>query len=317
MVLAQQAANMNDYFSKLWVEKYRPQTLADITLSESNREYFSSITDTIPHLLFCSPPGQGKTSLAKILVQHTLKCQYLYINASDENGVDSIRNKVITFSQTRSIDGKIKVVILDEADNLSGDAQRILRNVMEEYAATTRFILTANYFHRIIEPLTSRCQVFDLTIDYARYGERVLWVLKQEGITTLPPNISVFLKKRYPDFRKAINDLQKYCVTGNLKLSEETDSTLACDIISKLLNKADLFKIRAHVIENEQQFNNDYQKILKDVFNVIFELKKITDTKKKFMLLHVSEALYRDSFVVDHEINFFSCLIQLENIIKE
>jgi len=105
---------MSDFFSTLWVEKYRPATLSDLTLSIENQEYFESITDTIPHLLFCSPPGQGKTSLAKIIVNDILKCQYIYINASDENGVDNIRNRVITFAQTRSIDGKIKVVILDE-----------------------------------------------------------------------------------------------------------------------------------------------------------------------------------------------------------
>lgn len=105
---------MSDYFSKIWAEKYRPQTLEDLVLSDENREFFTSITDTIPHMLFCSPPGQGKTTLAKIIAKDILKCQYLYINASDENGVDDIRNKVITFAQTRSIDGKIKVVLLDE-----------------------------------------------------------------------------------------------------------------------------------------------------------------------------------------------------------
>lgn len=305
---------MSDFFKTLWVEKYRPQSLSDLALSESNRVYFSSITDTIPHLLFCSPPGQGKTTLAKIIVNDILKCQYLYINASDENGVDSIRNKVITFSQTRSLDGKIKVVILDEADNLSSDAQRILRNVMEEYAATTRFILTANYFHRIVEPLTSRCQIFDLTIDIARYGERLLWVLKQENIKNIPSTIRDFIKKRFPDFRRAINDLQKSCVTGQLILTEEKACSLASDIINSLSNKIDLFSLRSKVIESEQEFANDYQKLLKDMFDYCFS-SSLKEDKKKMILLHISEAMYRDNFVVDHEINFYSCLIQLSTII--
>lgn len=307
---------MSDFFNMLWVEKYRPQTLSDIILSDSNREYFKNITDTVPHLLFCSPPGQGKTTLAKILVKDILMCQYLYINASDENGVDSIRNKVITFSQTRSLDGKVKVVILDEADNLSSDAQRILRNVMEEYAETTRFILTANYFHRIIEPLTSRCQIFDLTIDISRYAERLLWILKQENITNIPSSICSFIKKRFPDFRRAINDLQKYCVTGQLKMVEEQGSSFAQQIFEDLTTKVNIFLLRSKIIENEQEFGNDYQKLLKDLFEVFFS-SKVKDDKKKMMLLYISEAMYKDNFVIDHEINFYSCLIQLENIIKE
>ena len=307
---------MSVLFKKLWVEKHRPQTLSDICLSDSNREYFENISDMIPHLLFCSPPGQGKTTLAKIIVKNILKCQYLYINASDENGVDSIRNKVITFSQTRSIDGRVKVVILDEADNLSSDAQRILRNVMEEYAETTRFILTANYFHRIIEPLTSRCQIFDLTVDIDRYTERLLRILSQEGIKNVPSSISKFVKKRFPDFRRAINDLQKYSVTGNLKIIDENTSTFAHEIFNDISSKADLFLLRSKIIENEQEFSNDYQKLLRDVFEVCFS-SKLKEDKKKMMLLYISEAMYKDNFVIDHEINFYSCILQLDSLIKE
>jgi hypothetical protein len=116
-----------------------------------------------PSIILFGPSGTGKTTLAKILVNDVLKCQYLYINASDENGVDTIRNKVISFSQTRSLDGKKKVIILDEFCGTTGEAQRILRNVMEEYASSTRFILTANYINKIIEPIQSRCILKRLT----------------------------------------------------------------------------------------------------------------------------------------------------------
>ena len=139
-------------FDSLWVEKYRPKTLGDIILSDDNLSIIEKYQteNEIPNLLFAGCQGVGKTTLAKILVNDVLECQYLYINASDENGIDTIRSKVTQFAQTRSLDGKIKVIILDECDGLSQDAQRALRNTMEEYAEITRFILTANYSHRII-----------------------------------------------------------------------------------------------------------------------------------------------------------------------
>ena len=127
-------------FNNLYVEKYRPKTLSDLVLSDSNRKYFESIAEEIPNLLFVGTPGLGKTTLARILVNDILECQYLYINASDENGIDTIRSKVVGFSQTKSLDGKHKVVILDEADGITIDGQRALRNTMEEYSSMTRWV---------------------------------------------------------------------------------------------------------------------------------------------------------------------------------
>ena len=135
-------------FNNLWVEKYRPKTIDEMVLSGENRAYFNTLKDEVPNLLFVGTPGIGKTTIAKIIVQDILKCQYLYINASDENGIDTIRSKVCGFSQTKSLDGSIKIVILDEADGITIDGQRALRNTMEEYSSFTRFILTANYKHR-------------------------------------------------------------------------------------------------------------------------------------------------------------------------
>jgi DNA polymerase III delta prime subunit len=306
------------YFSKLWVEKYRPRNLDELILSNENRDYFKNISDNIPHLLFCSPPGQGKTTLAKIIVNDILKCQYLYINASDENGVDSIRNKVITFAQTRSIDGGIKVVILDEADSLTGDSQRILRNVMEEYVDTTRFILTANYKHRIIEPLESRCQVFDLECSVDIFAERLLYICKSEKLSLGEDKTAIvkFIRDRYPDFRRAINDLQKASVTGQLVLPGVDNNETISIIINSLTNKKNIFDLRRTIIESESTFGGDYQRLLKSLFDAMYA-SPIKETCKKLCLLQISEHLYRDNFVADHEINFFSCILNLENIFYE
>jgi len=204
-------------FNNLWVEKYRPKTLNDLVLSESNRKYFESITDEIPNLLFVGTPGLGKTTLARILVEDVLKCQYLYINASDENGIDTIRSKVVGFSQTRSLDGKVKIVILDESDGITLDGQRALRNTMEEYSNNTRFILTANYKHKIIPAIQSRTQFFDLNPPFDDVVKRIVDIVKQQGIKIEDDQKANFvnvIKQNYPDIRKIINAIQKASIKG-------------------------------------------------------------------------------------------------------
>ena len=275
----------------LWVEKFRPTTLDDLILTLQNREIVESFIkkSEIPNLLLVGSPGVGKTTLAKIVVKDALKCQYLYINASDENGIDTIRSKVTQFAQTRSLDGQIKVIILDECDGLSQDAQRALRNTMEEYAVMTRFILTANYGHRVIPALQSRCQSLDLTPPLDGCIERVSYILSGQGVDTTDEQreqLDKFIKSNYPDLRKIINEVQKFCSGG-------------------------ILKIRKYIIENEEKFNGDYQILLKTLFNYIDISNKIPNDKKKMYLIIIAEALYRSAFVADQEINCYSCLIQL------
>jgi len=307
---------MNTEFNNLWVEKYRPKTLDDFVISEKNKAFINSFKEKkeIPNLLFIGTPGLGKTTLAKILVNDILDCQYLYINASDENGIDTIRTKVTGFAQTKSFDGKIKVIILDETDGLSIDAQRALRNTMEEFAKITRFILTANYKYRVIPALQSRCQGFDLTPPLDGVVKRCAQVLKLEKIT-IPDNektkLIEFLKSTYPDLRKSLNELQKYSSSGTLKLVDSCNNEVLSLIYSEIMKK-NITTLRKALIENESQFNNDYVTLMRNLFNYV-DQQNIDNNIKKTFLLTLSEYIYRSSFVVDQEINCYSCFIALSN----
>lgn len=303
-------------FNNLWVEKYRPKTLDEMVLSEDNRKYFKQIKGEIPNLLFVGTPGIGKSTIAKIIVQEILKCQYLYINASDENGIDTIRSKVSNFSQTKSLDGNVKVVILDEADGITIDGQRALRNTMEEYSAFTRFILTANYKHKIIPAIQSRTQHFDLTPDIHSVVARVIHILKSEKIT-IPPDGAVYLvksiKSNYPDIRKTINTVQKLSVSGTFTNTEKTDKNEIVNKIHTHITSGKVLDLRKYLIENESEFQGDYATLLKLYLNYVYS-SDIPDDKKKQIIVIISEHLYRDVFVLDKEINAFSCFCQIEQI---
>ena len=304
-------------FDSLWIEKYRPKTFGDIILSDENTSIVEKYKadNEIPNLLFAGCQGVGKTTLAKVLVNDVLDCQYLYINASDENGIDTIRSKVTQFAQTRSLDGKVKVIILDECDGLSQEAQRALRNTMEEYAEITRFILTANYGHRIIPALQSRCQSLDLTPPLEACQDRVKHILSEEKVSVTDEQwvvLKKFIKNTYPDFRKIINEVQKYCRDNTLKIkSTDNCETFAKNII-ELIDKGAVLKLRKHIIENEDKFNGDYPALLRSLFDALDKVK-MPEEKKKMRLVIIAEALYRSAFVADQEINCYSCLIQLSN----
>ena len=303
-------------FNNLYVEKYRPQTLTDLVLSDSNRKYFESIIDEIPNLLFVGTPGLGKTTLARILVNNVLECQYLYINASDENGIDTIRSKVVGFSQTKSLDGKHKVVILDEADGITIDGQRALRNTMEEYSSMTRFILTANYKHKIIPAIQSRTQFFDLVPPFDDVVKRVVDVVKQEGIkieADQKPNFVNIIKQSYPDIRKVLNSIQKSTINGKFTVDITLDNN---DIISKIheyITNKNVFKLRKYLIDNESEFQGDYHNLMKQYLNYVYT-SGLDDNKKRQYIVTISDHMYKDVFVLDKEINAFACWVNLEKI---
>jgi len=298
-------------FQNLFVEKYRPRKLEDIVLTPEERAYFESLKskEEIPNLLFAGNPGTGKTTLSKIIATDILDCQYLYINASDENGIDTIRSKVIGFASTKSLDGKLKLVLFDECDALTLDSQKALRNVIEEYSENTRFIFTCNYLFKIIPALQSRCQIFNLTPPLDGVLNRVVSILKNEGITvpdTEKQKLVELVRSGYPDLRRIINDIQKFSFTGTLIIKDNQAKGIANKVVEKIKGKVAPQDLRKYVIEREQEFSGDYLQLLKEMFEVLFE----TDTNANSLLI-VSEGMYKDAIVIDKEINWFSTCLKL------
>lgn len=300
----------------LWIEKYRPKTLDDLCLSDTIRAKILDWGSEIPHILLIGNTGVGKTTLAQILVQNVLDCDYLYINASDENGIDTIRTKVTGFVQTKSFDGNIKVVILDEADGLTKDSQKCLRNLMESYSTTARFILTGNYKHRVIGALKSRCQSLTLTPNLKDTVRRCIQILLAEGITTTTEQkhqVVDLVKRFMPDIRECIGELSKNCVNGQLNIVDRVDNTKLCSSIFKGIQTKRSLDTRKYLIEHEDLFNGDWDQLLSDLLNYIYA-QPIDDMTKKGMCIVIAEHLVHSTVVIDKEINVFACLLNLETV---
>ena len=305
----------------IWTEKWRPSTLDQLVITPANLAFINEIKrrQEIPNLMMMGAPGIGKSTLSKILVNDILSCQYLYINASEENGINDIRSKVMVFAQTRSIDGKIKVVILDEADFLSSASQAALRNIMEEYAGTTRFILTCNYPFKIIPALHSRCQELDVTPPFEGVLTRCVQILKAENIQVpaeAKPQLLELIKSTYPDVRKCINRLQKSSIDGKFVMAEFNNTQeITEDIMEMLLKNTNLTSIREFIISKEIDFSNDYHMLLKSLFDKVYD-SDIPNDKKRNAMLIISEGMYRHNQVMDTEINAFSCIVSLSKCLN-
>tara|TARA_R110000796_G_scaffold24735_5_gene70228 strand:+ start:199 stop:1122 length:924 start_codon:yes stop_codon:yes gene_type:complete len=301
-------------FDKIWVEKYRPTKLDDLILDEQSLRVVSQFEGEIPNLLFTGNPGTGKTTLARIIVNDILGCNYLYINASDESGIDTIRHNITNFAQTKSFDGAVKVVILDEADGLTSQAQGALRNTMETYAKYCRFILTANYKHKIIPALQSRCQSLDLKPVIDQAVKRCYSILQQEEVVVsdVQKKEFVMLVKRYfPDLRKTINELQKSVINSELHITNSAaDEALLKSIFEKITTGKSL-ELRKHLIESEDRFQGDYDTLMANFLDHLYE-QPMDDMKKKEMITILADHLYKSSLVLDHEINAFACWVNLE-----
>ena len=305
----------------LWVEKYRPMTLDTYIGNEHLKSKVSRYLESgdLPHLLFYGRAGTGKTTLAKLLVNN-IECDHLYINASDENSVDTVRNKVRSFASTIGFKD-MKVIILDECDYITPNAQAALRNLMETFSKHTRFILTCNYVERIVDPIQSRCQPFQIVPPSRKEVASHLYnILHEEEVDFQIDDVGTLVNGGYPDIRRIINFAQRQVVDG--KLSIEQDNLVAIDLninvfcsqlvnVLKTQNKKDAFvTIRKMLADNKI---TDFA----DLFRLLYD--EVDDYGKGHIaesILTIAKYQLSDAQVVDKEINSMAMLIELLGVIK-
>jgi replication factor C small subunit len=291
----------------LWVEKYRPDILENYIGNENLKETISKYIEQndIQNLIFYGPAGTGKTTLAKLLVKN-INCDFIYINASDERGIETIRDKVSGFASTMSFK-PLKIVILDEADFLTIQAQASLRNVIETFSKSTRFILTCNYIERIIDPLQSRCQTLKIIppskADIARH---LCKVLSQENVNYDTDSVVNIVKKQYPDVRKMLNICQMSSKKGELVVDSQTlvSSNYIDQIIELLPNNKSFKQIRQIIADSNV---DDFEALYKALYERIDEYT----TRDAEAIITIEEYLYHANFRIDKEINVMACIAKL------
>jgi replication factor C small subunit len=291
----------------LWTEKYRSQTLDQYIGNDELKTTIQSwITkNDIPHLLLYGKAGTGKTTLAKLITQN-INCDMMYINASDENGIDTIRDKVKSFASTSTFQ-PLKVVILDESDYLTINAQASLRNIIETFSAKTRFILTCNYVERIIEPLQSRCQAFKIeTLSKPDIARHLVSILEAENTTYNLPDISAIVTNFYPDIRKIINVTQQNTINGELELTKINTKFDITDVVLLIKGKDAFKSVRQYLVDNNI---SDFEPMYRALYD---ELGK----DNGLITMTLAEYQFKHATVVDKEINFMACIASIINIIK-
>jgi len=296
----------------LLVEKYRPTNIDNYVGNESIKKSISSYINQndIQNLIFYGPAGTGKTTLAKLIVKN-IECDFIYINASDERGIETIRDKVSGFASTMSFK-PLKVVILDEADFLTIQAQASLRNVIETFSRTTRFILTCNFIERIIDPLQSRCQTLKVIppskLDIVKHLKKVT---DKEEIKVHIDDLAIVVNNNYPDVRKMLNTIQVSTTDNTLNL--DTTALVSSNYMTKVLKE----------LSNDKPRFNDIRQIIVDanvqdfeeLYRYLYDHAHIFALGKEGMVAyHINEYSYQSNFRIDKEINCMALINQLINV---
>ena len=305
----------------LWVEEYRPKTIDDCILPQSLKTLFQSFIDKgeISNMLFSGTPGVGKTTVAKALCEQ-MNCDWIMINGSEEGGIDVLRNKIKNFASTVSLSGGKKVVILDEADYLNPQStQPALRGFVEEFHKNCRFILTCNFKNRIIEPLHSRFSNIEFRINNkdkpklaSQLMDRAIYILKEQNIEYEDKALVGLITKHFPDFRKLINELQRYSVSGAIdagvlvNISDENLKTLTAHLKAK-----EFGDMRKWVVNN---LDNDPVKIFRKIYDSL--IHTLQPETIPHAILIIADYQYKSAFVADQEINLVACLTELMSQVK-
>jgi DNA polymerase III delta prime subunit len=305
---------MNDTF--LWVEKYRPQTVAETILSDNLKSTFQKIVESkeIPNMLFTGTAGTGKTTVARALCNE-LDLDYILINGSEEGNIDTLRTKIKQFASSVSLQGGYKVVILDEADYLNAQStQPALRGFIEEFANNCRFILTCNFKNRIIEPLHSRCSVYEFNTSKkdlqglcAQFLKHIGKILDNEGVGYDQMVLVDLIMKYVPDWRRVLNELQRYSISGRIdagilvNLSDKSFDDLFTHLKSK-----DFKKMRQWVVNN---IDTDASSIFRGIYDRMID--KVKPQSVPQLVLILADYQYKNAFVADMELNVVACMTEI------
>ena len=300
----------------LWVEKYRPINIDDCVLPKGLIKTFREFVknNEIPNLLLCGSAGVGKTTVARALCEQ-LEADYILINGSEESGIDVLRNKIKGFASTVSLTGGRKVVILDEADYLNPQStQPALRGFIEEFSKNCRFIFTCNFANRIISPLHSRCSVIEFTLPKkeiqqlaANFMDRLQGILGEEGVEYDPKVVAELITKYIPDWRRIINELQRYSASGVIDVGILTNTVdIHIDVAIDLIKNKNFTQLRKWVVNN---MDNDPYVIFRKVYDKLSDV--LTPAGVSQAVVIVAEYGYKSAFVVDQEINTVACLTEI------
>lgn len=302
--------------SFLWVERYRPQTVNDCILPDRLKKIFQDYVNTkeIPNLMLTGSAGVGKTTVAKAMCAE-IGVNHLFINSSEERGIDMLRTKIRTYASTMSLTGGKKVIILDEADYLTPEAQAALRGAIEEFANNCTFIFTCNFKSRLIEALHSRCSVVDFSLKRdekqemaAQLFKRMQFILNEEGVKYDKEVLVKIIGKYFPDYRRTLNESQRYSASGNLDASivaQLSDVRKIGDLVKHLKDK-NFGEMRKWVVVNS---DIDASSIFRKIYDSLFESFKPESIPQAVVI--IARYQYQSAFVADQEINLVACLTEL------
>ena len=291
-----------------WVLKYSPISINEMIMNQDLKDMFLNMIskNSLNNICLEGIPGTGKTTLAKLLVKE-LNCEYKLQSCSSDGSIDMIKTSIQDYCQLFTEPGKIKVVILDEADQLSQQAQMALRNIIIDSMKDTRFILTCNYIDKIIPAIQSRCTPIKIQYSVEDAAKHLINILKSENIKFTKKDISEFfntvLKQQFPDIRSIIEKLQLFCKTGKLVSTNCINNIIENEVIDVILKNNDPKVIRTYLLNNEDKFSADYVKLAGLLFNSI-------DTPKE--LLIIADYIYKMSVVFDKEIQFYAMILELK-----